>query len=333
MKSIHNSNLEILNFSSKILSSMTVEPSLVDYRNNYFISNDLSGLFYFYGSFQERDQILRWIIERPKGNCKFVEYDGDKEIIVIIPTIDHNSKMAQSCSTKTFHGLHIIFVESGRNNFYFNYAHNINEGVKLAMRYKPKWIIISNDDVEMIDEPIYVKNQLKNIESDKIDAVFPKEDGITVSNIHILQKISTFGAFLRKVSTKPTEIIKQSLSLEIYFNLDKKMLKRTEKIWLLTFLFKKLRYINIRNFVNFGAFGIFSSNFIMNARKSLLDDNFINGREDFELSLFLLGKRTLRIDYKIDAKYGTSLGRAIYRDIRDIVNDLYFEEVYLKNYT
>ena len=44
--------------------------------------------------------------------------------------------------------MHIIFVENidKKPDKYFNYAYKVNKGVKIALKYNPKWVIISNDE-------------------------------------------------------------------------------------------------------------------------------------------------------------------------------------------
>ena len=112
--------------------------------------------------------------ERPKGVANIHEVEGNKDIIVIIPTADYNGKYAKECSDNVFKGLHIVFVESGVNDFYFNYAHNCNVVIKRAMDYNPKWVIVSNDDMYKIDDISVLQKQLESINNKKIDTVFTK---------------------------------------------------------------------------------------------------------------------------------------------------------------
>ncbi len=126
--------------------------SLVDYRNNYFTSEDPNKIIEFYNGFENRDQLIQWMRERPKGVANVHEVEGDKDIIVVIPTADFNGKYARECRENIFKGLHMVFVESGgKGDFYFNYAHNCNVGIRKAMEYNPKWVVVSNDDMEKID--------------------------------------------------------------------------------------------------------------------------------------------------------------------------------------
>jgi len=125
--------------------------SIVDYRNNVFTSNDPKKTIEFYDGFHSRDELIEWMRERPKGVSYIHEVEGDKDIIVVIPTADFNGKYARECRDNIFKGLHMVFVESGgRGDFYFNMAYNVNVGVKRAIDYNPKWIIVSNDDIYKI---------------------------------------------------------------------------------------------------------------------------------------------------------------------------------------
>ena len=95
--------------------------SLVDYRNNYFASDDPKKIMEFYDSFENKEQLIQWMKERQKGVSNIHKVDGDKDVIVVIPTADFNGKYASNCRDNIFKGLHIIFVEEGgRKDFYFN---------------------------------------------------------------------------------------------------------------------------------------------------------------------------------------------------------------------
>ena len=146
--------------------------SLVDYRNNYFISDDPNKIIEFYNGFKNRNQLIQWMRERPKGVANIHEVDGDKEIIVVIPTADFNGRYARECREVIFKGLHIIFVESGEvPDPYFNYAHNVNVGIKKAMEYSPKWVVVSNDDMYKIDSSSYLLRILSSIDNKEFDYV------------------------------------------------------------------------------------------------------------------------------------------------------------------
>ena len=141
-------------FNSSRLYCSTKDPdkdlsfSLVDYRNNYFIVDDPNKIIEFYNEFDNREQLINWMRERPKGSSNIHEIEGESDIVVAITTADFDGKYAIDCRESIFKGLHIIFVESGgREDFYFNYVHNCNVGIRKAMEYNPKWVVVSNDDV------------------------------------------------------------------------------------------------------------------------------------------------------------------------------------------
>jgi len=137
------------------------------------MSNDPKDILRFYDYFENRDQLIKWMKERPKGNYRIVEFNKEEnDIIVVIPTIDVNGKFAKTCREEIFKGLHIIFVESGVGNYYFNIAHCNNLGLKKAMEYNPKWIIWSGDDMYKIDDVEVLKNELLKIDHKDYDVIF-----------------------------------------------------------------------------------------------------------------------------------------------------------------
>ena len=120
--------------------------------------------------------------ERPKGTAYIHEVEGNKVIVVVIPTADFNGKYARECRENIFKGLHLIFVESaGIPDPYFNYAHNCNIGISKAMEYNPKWVILSNDDMKKIDDVEVLVRSLKSLEG-AVDIVFTKQETRTVIN-------------------------------------------------------------------------------------------------------------------------------------------------------
>ena len=88
---------------------------------------------------------------------------------------------AKGCRESIFKGLHIIFVESGWGDFYFNYAHNCNLGIKKALEYDPNWIVISNDDMYKIDDVKILSEQLKRLSSSEKCIVYLEPPGKSYS--------------------------------------------------------------------------------------------------------------------------------------------------------
>ena len=247
--------------------------SLVDYRNNLFTHNEPEKILEFYNGFDNRDQLIQWMKERPNGVSYFHEVEGDKDIIVVITTADFNGKYAINCRENIFKGLHVIFVESGgKDDIYFNYAHNCNVGIKKAMEYNPKWIVVSNDDMIKIDDVDILVSELKAFDYDKISVVFAKP-----SKYHSLPQVVGVPYFFAKIyyySTKRMRLLyKLKKKFEIsYTNASNQRIHR---------LFIKQE----RDFINIIDFGIFSSKFILELKSDLFDEVFINHFEDTDLSL------------------------------------------------
>lgn len=299
--------------------------SLLDYRNNYFTSNDPNKITEFYNSFEDRNQLIRWMIERPTGVNTIYEVEGNKDVIVVIPTADYNGKFARNCRENIFAGLHIIFVESGlKEEFYFNYARNCNKGVKKAMQYEPKWIVISNDDMEKQDDIKVLTEQLKTINNNDRELVYAKPSLYHSYNSSIgeTKVILTFLGLLIH------NLIKGSVRV---FLEQQKILKSYSARTLLGPRNKVLAKIFLKNprfFRMTSTFTILSGLFCKSKEGSVFNEVYINGVEDWELSLSLSTKseNLCVINYRIKDLVGETLGTGLQRRMRGIINQIYFDE-------
>ena len=300
----------------------------MDYRNNYFTSDDSNKIIEFYNGFEDRDQLIQWMRERPKGVVNIREVDGDKDILVVIPTADFNGKYARECRDNIFKGLHIVFVESGgRGDFYFNYAHNVNVGIKKAMEYNPKWVIYSGDDMYKIDEIGKLKDELKRIDMNKIMAVYAKPSSyhtvtLYISEINTLERLYS----LYRNEGYVTEIRnKYGIKYAIWARETNRhpKLKRILK----GIITKK---IEDSEFINSQSFGIYSSIFIKQLNNILFDENYVNSTEEVDLSYYIKLSKTpyAIIDYQIGDFVGATLGTGISRRLRFILGDTYFLNKY-----
>jgi len=282
--------------------------SLVDYRNNLFTSNDPKRIMEFYEGFENQEQTIQWMKERPKGVSYIHEVEGDKDIIVVIPTADFNGKYARECRDNIFKGLHIVFIESGgRDDFYFNYAHNCNIGIKKAMEYSPKWILVSNDDMYKIDDIKVLKNELSKIDLRDYDVVFtyPSKYHSIPDNLgmeNILRKIVfTFfpGRRMQKKIERKFNVTLFPAPVHSYFR-----------------FFYKPGY----RYISFADFSIFSGSFVGEKNGELFNEDFVNGGEDNDLSLkvSLRRERYTFINYRIGDYQGRSLGTGTLRQLRNV---------------
>jgi len=304
--------------------------SLVDYRNNLFTGNDPTKIMEFYDGFENRDQLIQWMKERPKGVSYIHEVDGDKDIIVVIPTADFNGKYARECRDNIFKGLHMVFVESGgKGNFYFNYAHNCNVGIKKAMEYNPKWVVVSNDDMYKIDSINILITELSEISMSDVAVVFSSNP----VRWHSYKIAITYD---KSIVHDLYNLILELISGNILYQRIKENIRKSYNVKLkhinclspLDKIIRKVLFRNAKCFLNIGDFSIFSGNFISMREGSLFDETYINGVEDFDLSysLYTNNNKYKFIDYTIRSPGGASLGGAKSgRWIRDIVNVIYFD--------
>ena len=214
--------------------------------------------------------------ERPKGVANIHEFEGDKDIIVVIPTADFNGKYAKECRENIFKGLHIIFVESGgKEDFYFNFAHNCNIGIKKAMEYNPKWIVLSNDDMYKINDINYMKEELDNangiflVKNKKVD---PKA---------IIGKPSIRSIPWIVHAKRRWPFYKEKLTVLSRFNSNYEFCSTT----LLKMIYKRVISYN-----HAGSFLVLDSRSVrchIKLHSNLYDEIFINSGEDIDLSLIL----------------------------------------------
>jgi hypothetical protein len=314
--------------------------SLVDYRNNYFTSDDPNKIIEFYNGFENRDQLIQWMRERPKGVATIHEVEGDKEIIVVITTADFNGKYARECRENIFKGLQIIFVESGGLwDFYFNFSHNVNVGIKKAMEFNPKWIVVSNDDMVKADDAEVLKKQVKTIDMERVDVIycipsygyhstpvkfiFPNRAGMFIHMHRVFKdKYNSIASLVKK--------LKLNFVFTPIDTSNRESPRITKKEWIGINILTKFLFHDTRiRFVQLAAFGIFSRNFVFKTGGIVFDENFINSCEDMELSYRIVKEKrfTAKIRYNIKPMEGTTLGNNTNRDLRSLISRFYLYSI------
>ena len=303
--------------------------SLVDYRNNYFTSDDSDKIIEFYNGFENRDQLIQWMRDRPNGVANVHEVEGDKEIIVVIPTADFNGKYAKECRDNIFKGLHIVFVESGgREDFYFNIAHNVNVGIKKAMEYSPKWVVFSGDDMTKVDDVSKLNDGLQKIDNRNIDIVFTSPSHYHSSPMSLCKPNLLFSIALRilKIFNRRFSYIEKTYYQLKRFN-KKLVFPRYEYNSNLTYkIVNFIFFKRIESFINTLSFGIFSSNFLGESDNNLFDDIYINEMEDTDLSIRIkhMHNNIAFIDFKVSEYIGATLGSGGTRTLKVVPGWTYF---------
>lgn len=306
--------------------------SLIDHFNNYFVSEKPSKIAFFYNLMENQEQLLQWMKERPKGLYSIHEIDGDKDIIVVIPTADFYGNYAKECREKIFKGFHIIFIESGgRGDFYFNYAHNCNVGIRRAMGYDPLWIVVSGDDMKKIDDAKVLRNNLMKEDPYRSIAVFTRNSpdnhhsksvyvgrtNLIGKAVHFLHKIQKKG-FFGIPYTEENFTAKFCIHILMFplDNLIKLYIKNAKKILLTE------------------SFTILSGIYVKSKNGNMFNESFCNGVEDWDLSyrIYKDCKKYTYIDYLIGEYTGASLGTGKNRALRDIANFSLFNKIYQNDF-
>ena len=301
--------------------------SLVDYRNKLFTSNEPEKILEFYNGFENHDQLIQWVKERPKGVSYIHEVEGDKDIIVVIPTADFNGKYAINCRENIFKGLHLIFVESGgKDDIYFNYAHNCNEGIRRALYYDPNWVVITNDDMEKIDDIDSFIKQLQVLDN-SVQIVFaPKGEKIVAE--WQMRKINSLGLLVSYVLPKYNKSAYYADILRLRNKFDIKYVSFDSKFNFISWkdlFYKKMYKKTPEKFNISGVFNVMRAQYLRQVGPNFFDSTFINGSEDTDLYIKASrnGIISANISYKIKNLSGMTLGDGKNRNLREICNHSY----------
>ncbi|MDA8054574.1 MAG: hypothetical protein M0Z77_02840 [Thermoplasmatales archaeon] len=277
------------------------------------------------------EELIEWMKERPRGRAEIIEVEGDKEIIVVIPTADFDGKYAKKCRENIFKGLHIIFVESGSpKDPYFNYAHNCNNGIKRALEYNPKWIVISNDDMIKVDDVDILKKELMGLPDDVYFAFARQRRQMVVE--WSVGKVNLLGRIAFLLTPRGGKLLYLAKILELRQKFDIEYVLVRSK-FTMTRWFEILYLKTKESFTNSGFFNVIRSTYIRNLARPLLDETFVNGIEDVDLYLRISRNKikTADINYRIGNLIGESIGRGIKRSIKEICNETYLNQKMFKN--
>lgn len=282
--------------------------------NNLIMSHEPEKILNFYSYFENQEELVNWMKTRPTGKAELVDVSGPSDIVVVIPTKSVDSPNAKICRDKIFQGIKIIFVESGGDDPFFNYARNCNVGIRAALQLDPDWVVISNDDMEIIDSPEHLRESLQNLHYENYSTVFTNK-----SNYHSYPLFLGYPNLLRKLyfdfSNRENRI---QQTLENKFG-----------IRVVVQNYGKLQRNFFRAYTevtNIGAFGIFSASYLNELGGKLFDETYLNEFEEVEVS-YNLRHSNLKIgvsDYRIGDLVGTGLGKSTVRKYRAIASRAYF---------
>ena len=291
----------------------------LDELNRLFTSKNAEDVIKFYDHFDTAEQLIEWMKNRPSAPMKIYEVEGEKDIVVVIPTANHEGEFAKNCANNIFKGQRIVFVES--NGPFFNYARSCNYGLKYALKYNPKWIVLSNDDMEKVDGISKLRSGLSGLDYNENDIIFASGNSRGRDINSVLVKYRAFFKIYIKINGG---ILEKYNSIAGKFNSDLTVIgkKRFNRFS------SKLFYKKIKEFYGIFDFVIFSSNYIK-SKSQVFDPTFINGGEDHFLSYTtsLNNVHYKLINFDIKSIGSQSVGKGDLRIIRNLVGLLYFNYI------
>lgn len=299
--------------------------------NKLFNSSNPDEILKFYNNFKTARELITWSKNRPRGKAKIYTVKGDTDLIIVIPTTNRNGKLAKNCENNVFKGQEIVFIESGLDPF-FNYARNSNIGLRYALRYKPKWIVLSNDDVQKVDDIHKLKTELSILDNNKIKIVTAKDltDKLYLGKpiFTNLAKLHYYIHVLRHKNLYPKPLKEYARIYKNYLNVLKKY-SPNYKMVINDIPRKKLFFKKIRSFNGSSFFFILSPYLIKAFKGNVFDEVFINGVEDHELFLRTDIQNKAIVNFKIKQKRGggQTLGKGVKRVWIELFGLIYLNEL------
>lgn len=242
-------------------------------------------------------------------------------IAAVVPTIDYNSDRARKVS-EFFSPYPVIFVES--SGPYFNYARSCNKGIEAALRLKPTWIIVSNDDIVPLQPFLDLVNTLSNAKGSIYTATDPSRKRRHGGRAFIT-KMNAFGLIfelfqllLRRDFVSIQVIVRFGLKKNSYCTGD-----------LDTFFPKLISHFGKQKSVEYKAFSdfcVFKADILENFR---FNENFWNNYEDRELSyrLFKAGYELNILPFKLGSVGDVSFSGSVRRRLQNQINKIYFSSI------
>jgi hypothetical protein len=290
--------------------------------NDEFTSSNPEDVTRFYDHFRSRDELVAWMRSRPMGRAVISEVEGKTDAVVVIPTADVSGPLAANCRDMLFKGQHIIFVESGRSDPFFNYARNINVGCRRALEHNPKWIIVANDDSLRVDSISTLTSGLEKIDPDETTIAYPvpfsNYHSVESSLVHLKNWAYPLLRF-KRAELRRTYDLSRRLGVKFRFMSN----------WIFTAGSRRLLYgpfvRAVASYVDPVSFGVYSSRLIRDLGGKLYDEVYINSGEESDLAFktWTGGKGIRYVPFRVGDQVGMTLGTGLARTFRSLASGAY----------
>jgi GT2 family glycosyltransferase len=290
-------------------------PRVEDRRDELFSSAFSEDVFRFYDGFSQPEELVRWMRSRPPAPIRLQETEGEGNVVVVVPTASVESTGARR-AREMYRGTRLILVESSGR--FFNYSRSCNQGIALALRHSPDWIVLANDDLFPIDPFGRLVDALSRLDPMGVKTVRMRPPGRHYSHRKLIGRRTRATGMLRRMGVgygRAYEACCERLGVRFEVWEDRTALERFEGR---VFLGNPRR-----SFWNMTSFGVLSAAFVGHLGGPLFDEGYINGYEDVEVALGLAEGDWAVVDFRIGGREGSSLGRGRARSVRDIANLVY----------
>lgn len=283
--------------------------------NDEFMSSDAREVARFYDHFESAGELIAWMQNRPASSPVLREVAGSPDVVVVIPTARADGPMARHCREEVFSGLQLIFLESPqRPDPFFNFGHYVDRGIARALEFRPRWIVVSGDDVRRVDPSDVLANGLAAIDPARFDAAFTDPPGYYHSLVSQLGR----ERWLRRLALSWTAPKRATLRAERKFGA---VLHASRASGYHTLFFAP----GYRHW-SMATFGIFSADYLRSRGPQPFDPVFgLGGGEDVELCLRLSRRpdRIAFVRYRIEEQRGGTLRPGEARRLREVAGLAY----------
>ncbi|HEY1197124.1 MAG TPA: hypothetical protein VGG32_00130 [Thermoplasmata archaeon] len=290
--------------------------------NDEFMSNDSEEVAGFYNHFHSRDELVEWMKGRPHGHADLSEVDGRNDVIVVIPTSDAHGPLSINCRTQLFKGQHIIFVDSKGLDPLFNYARNVNIGVRRALELDPRWVVVANDDCIRIDPISTLVSRLETLRPEETTIVYPMPYSgyhSVKASLVCLRDWAYPILRLKRAEIRETYDLLRRFGVKYEFMSDS-LFKAGVRRWLYGPLFRA-----IASYVDTVSFGVYSSQLIHDLGGKLFDEGYVNQGEESDLAfrIWTRGKGIQYVPFQVGDQVGLTLGTGPARTLRGVAGAAY----------
>ncbi len=248
-------------------------------------------------------------------------------IIAVVPTMSRESKFAMDISN-FFAPYPVVFVESSGSNF--NYSKSCNSGIEKALSYDPEWIILSNDDMIVVDPIENLSEALKDAKGSLYTVTDEKRRGAHGGKV-IITKFNAFGLFFELLQ----DLLRRDLvAIQVLarYGWKKNTYSTSGQDTFLPKIIGHFGKIKPVEYTSFSDFCIFRADIL---RRFKFDENFWNNYEDRELAyrLYKSGYKVEILPFRLGSIGDASFSRNLLRRLRTQINKLYFASLLDKDTT